>query len=254
MTVRLAINGFGRIGRTVLRALMQRAGSGLQVVAINDLAPIGTLAHLFEFDSLNGRYNRPVTFNDNTLDIGSGPIRFTAEPEPENLPWDDVDIVLECTGQFRAADKAARHLENGAARVLISAPATGEVKTVIHGINHDDITAADLILSNASCTTNCLAPVAHVLDQSFGIRRGHMTTVHCYTTSQGLHDAPHEDLYRARAGALSMSPTSSGAATTLGKVLPHLAGRITSTAIRVPTPNVSCIDLVVENENTCSAG
>lgn len=246
MTVKLAINGFGRIGRNVLRALMERGGDTFQVVAINDLAPLETNAHLFEFDSVHGRYRQPVTLGEGTIDVGSGPIRVTAERDPDKLPWEDVDIALECTGYFRTPEKAALHLKNGSKRVLISAPAKGDIKTVVYGVNHNIIAATDQIISNASCTTNCLVPVAHVLHESFGITRGHMTTVHSYTGTQPVHDRAHKDLYRARAAALSMIPTTTGAATTLGVVLPHLDGLITGTAIRVPTPNVSCIDLVVE--------
>jgi len=246
MTVKLAINGFGRIGRNVLRALAERGMGDFEVVAINDLAPLETNAHLFEFDSVHGRYGKPVTLGDGTMDVGFGPMRVTAERAPDKLPWDDVDIALECTGFFRTPDKAALHLANGSKRVLISAPAKGDVKTVVYGVNHGLINADDRIISNASCTTNCLVPAAHVLHESFGILRGHMTTVHSYTGTQPVHDRAHKDLYRARAAALSMIPTTTGAAETLGVVLPQLDGLITGTAIRVPTPNVSCCDLVVE--------
>ncbi|MGJ8556190.1 MAG: type I glyceraldehyde-3-phosphate dehydrogenase [Sulfitobacter geojensis] len=253
MTVKLAINGFGRIGRNVLRALIERGMGDFEVVAINDLAPLETIAHLFEFDSVHGRYGKPVTLGDNTMDVGFGPMRVTAERAPDMLPWGDVDIVLECTGFFRSPDTAALHLANGSKRVLISAPATGDLKTVVYGVNHQIITADDQIISNASCTTNCLVPVAHVLHESFGILRGHMTTVHSYTGTQPVHDRAHKDLYRARAAALSMIPTTTGAAETLGVVLPHLDGVITGTAIRVPTPNVSCCDLVVELSKNADA-
>ncbi|MDF3413477.1 type I glyceraldehyde-3-phosphate dehydrogenase [Sulfitobacter sp. M57] len=246
MTVKLAINGFGRIGRNVLRALTERGMGDFEVVAINDLAPLETNAHLFEFDSVHGRYGRPVTVGDGTMDVGFGPMRVTAERAPDKLPWSDVDIALECTGHFRSPRSAALHLANGSKRVLISAPAKGDIKTVVYGVNHGNINADDRIISNASCTTNCLVPVAHVLHESFGILRGHMTTVHSYTGTQPVHDRAHKDLYRARAAALSMIPTTTGAAETLGVVLPHLDGVITGTAIRVPTPNVSCCDLVVE--------
>ncbi len=246
MTTKLAINGFGRIGRNVLRALMSRGDTDFQVVAINDLAPLETNAHLFEFDSVHGRYAHPVTTGDATIDVGAGPIRVTAERDPAKLPWDDVDIAFECTGFFRSPDQAALHLQNGSKRVLISAPAKGDVKTIVYGVNHDQIDGTEQVLSNASCTTNCLVPVAHVLHEAFGITRGHMTTVHAYTGTQPVHDRAHKDLYRARAAALSMIPTSTGAADTLGVVLPHLDGLVTGTAIRVPTPNVSCCDLVVE--------
>ena len=246
MTVKLGINGFGRIGRNILRALIESGRTDLEVVAINDLAPLETNAHLFEFDSVHGRYGKPVTLGDNTLDVGSGPIRVTATRDPEKLSWEDVDIALECTGFFRTPDKAALHLKNGSRKVLISAPGKGGIKTVVYGVNHGTIATGDQIISNASCTTNCLVPVAHVLHEAFGITRGHMTTVHSYTGTQPVHDKAHKDLYRARAAALSMIPTTTGAAQTLGAVLPHLDGLITGTAIRVPTPNVSCIDLVVE--------
>jgi len=246
MTLRLGINGFGRIGRSVLRALMERGETDIKVVAINDLAPLETLAHLYEYDSLHGRASAPVVTGNGTLDIGRGPIRVTAEPDPDHLPWQDVDIALECTGYFNSADTAARHLRNGSKRVLISSPAKGAIKTIVYGVNHGLITADDRIVSNASCTTNCLVPVAHALHEAFGILRGHMTTVHSYTGTQPVHDRAHKDLYRARAAAMSMIPTTTGAAQTMGTVLPHLDGLITGTAIRVPTPNVSCIDLVVE--------
>ena len=246
MTLKLGINGFGRIGRNVLRALIERADTDMKVVAINDLAPLETNAHLFEFDSVHGRYGKPVTLGKDTIDVGTGPIRVTAEREPDKLPWDDVDIALECTGFFRTPETAALHLKNGSGKVLISAPGKGDVKTIVYGVNHDIITPEDTILSNASCTTNCLVPLAHVLHESFGITRGHMTTVHAYTGTQPVHDRAHKDLYRARAAALSMIPTTTGAAGTMGVVLPHLDGLITGTAIRVPTPNVSCVDLVVE--------
>lgn len=253
MTIKLAINGFGRIGRNVLRALVERGDTDFEVVAINDLAPLETNAHLFEFDSVHGRYPHPVTISTDSIDVGLGPIRVTAERAPEKLPWDDVDIALECTGFFRTPDQAALHLANGSKRVLISAPAKGDVKTIVYGVNHDLIDGQDRILSNASCTTNCLVPVAHVLHEAFGITRGHMTTVHSYTGTQPVHDRAHKDLYRARAAALSMIPTTTGAANTLGVVLPHLDGLITGTAIRVPTPNVSCCDLVVETGRDVTA-
>ncbi|MDF1726409.1 MAG: type I glyceraldehyde-3-phosphate dehydrogenase, partial [Sulfitobacter sp.] len=248
MTVKLAINGFGRIGRMVLRALMEQPALDLEVIAINDLAPLETNAHLFEFDSVHGRYTHPVKLGKGTLDVGRGPMRVTAERDPADLPWHDVDIALECTGHFRSPDQAALHLKNGSKRVLLSAPPKGDIKTIVHGVNQDTLGTEDRIVSNASCTTNCLAPIAHVLHDAFGIRRGHMTTVHAYTGNQPVHDRAHSDLYRARAAALSMIPTSTGAADTLGLVLPELDGRISGTAVRVPTPNVSCVDLVVETE------
>lgn len=253
MTLRLGINGFGRIGRSILRALLERTDEDMRVVAINDLAPLETLAHLFEFDSLHGRLNAPLVVENGTLDPGTGPIRVSADADPARLDWGDVDIALECSGVFTRPDLAAVHLANGARRVLISAPATGPLKTIVYGINHASITADDTVLSNTSCTTNCLVPVAQVLHAAFGIARGHMTTVHCYTGNQGLHDGPHGDLYRARAAALSMIPTTTGAARAMDAILPQLAGRVTGTAIRVPTPNVSCIDLVVETESATTA-
>jgi glyceraldehyde 3-phosphate dehydrogenase len=253
MTVKLAINGFGRIGRNILRALMERPEGAFEVVAINDLAPLETNAHLFEFDSVHGRYGHPVSIGKDMMNVGRGPIRVTALRNPQDLPWSDVDIVLECTGFFRSPEQAALHLANGAKRVLISAPAKGDLKTIVYGINDDIITVTDRILSNASCTTNCLVPVAHVLHESFGILRGHMTTVHAYTGNQPVHDRAHKDLYRARAAALSMIPTTTGAAETLGVVVPHLDGLITGTSIRVPAPNVSCIDLVIETQKHATA-
>ena len=252
MTLRLGINGFGRIGRNVLRALMTRDPGAFQVVAINDLAPLETAAHLFEFDSVHGRYGNRVTWGNGKMDVGAGPIRVTAERDPAKLPWADVDIALECTGHMTDPIHAEAHLKNGAGRVLISGPAKGAAKTVVYGINHQSLTAADRLVSNGSCTTNCLVPMVHILNEAFGIRQGMMTTVHCYTNSQSLTDTAHDDLYRARAGALSMVPTSTSASRTLDQVLPHLAGRITSHAIRVPTPDVSCCDLVVTLEkSTC---
>lgn len=250
MTLKIAINGFGRIGRTVLRVLAQRADPGIEIVAINDPAPAETLAHLFQFDSLHGRFAGPVVLEGQTLDIGFGGIRMTHESDPRALGWSDVDIALECSGQFTQADDALRHLENGSTKVLLSAPVKGPIirntKTIVYGVNHTMITPQDRLISNASCTTNCLVPVAHVLHQAFGIRNGMMTTVHSYTGNQPTHDAAHADLYRGRAAAVSMVPTSTGAAETLGDVLPDLAGKITGQAIRVPTPNVSCVDLTVD--------
>lgn len=246
MTLKLGINGFGRIGRNVLRAVVEGDYDDIEVVAINDLAPLETCAHLFEYDSVHGRYGRKVTCGDGTLDVGRGAIRVTSERAPEDLQWHDVDIALECTGMFKDLERAARHLQNGARKVLISAPGKGDLKTIVYGVNHSLLRADDVVVSNASCTTNCLAPLAHALHAAFGIRRGHMTTVHSYTGGQPVHDAAHSDLYRARAAALSMIPTTTGATAALGLALPELAGLITGTAVRVPTPNVSCVDLVVE--------
>jgi len=248
MTLRLAINGFGRIGRGILRAIVESGRSDVQVVAINDLADPVMNAHLFEFDSVHGRYPNPVTLSDGVLDVGTGPIRLTNMRNPEDLNWSDVDIVLECTGVFRTREAAARHLENGARKVLISAPAKGDasVRTIVYGVNEGELTADDLIVSNASCTTNCLSPVAAALDDGLGILHGNMTTVHAYTASQPVHDNAGNSPYLSRAAALSMIPTTTGAASAVGLVLPQLQGKLTGQAIRVPTPNVSVVDLVAE--------
>jgi len=248
MTLKIAINGFGRIGRNVLRALIETGRTDLQVVAINDLAPASTNAHLLELDSVHGRLGRRVTVEGDTLDAGSGPIRITAERNPGDLPWSDIDIVMECTGIFTSIEKVQPHLDNGVGAVLISAPAKGSPKprTVVYGVNHETLTADDRVVSNASCTTNCLAPVAKVLNDTFGIRRAMMTTIHAYTGDQPTHDTAHSDLHRARAAALSMIPTSTGAAKALKEVLPELEGKLDGTALRVPTPNVSAVDLTFE--------
>ncbi len=243
MTIKVAINGFGRIGRNVLRGLVESGKTDVQVVAINDLGPVETNAHLMRYDSVHGRFPGEVKVDGDTMDVGTGPIRVTAERDPKALPWGDVDIALECTGIFTARDKAALHLENGSKRVLVSAPASGADKTIVYGVNHDSLTADDLVVSNASCTTNCLAPVAYVLHNAFGIDHGYMTTIHSYTGDQPTLDTMHKDLYRARAAALSMIPTSTGAAKAVGLVLPELAGKLDGSAIRVPTPNVSVVDL-----------
>jgi glyceraldehyde 3-phosphate dehydrogenase len=246
MPLKLAINGFGRIGRNVLRALLDSDRTDITVVAINDLAPVETNAHLLEFDSVHGRFRGQITTTADTIDAGRGPMRVTALRDPEALPWGDVDIVLECTGIFTDRDAAARHLKNGARRVLVSAPSAGADRTVVYGVNHCDLTAKDEIVSNASCTTNCLAPLASVLHESIGITRGFMTTIHSYTGDQPTLDTMHKDLYRARAAALNIIPTTTGAARAVGLVLPDLAGRLDGTAIRVPTPNVSVVDLTFE--------
>jgi glyceraldehyde 3-phosphate dehydrogenase len=253
MTIRLGINGFGRIGRNVLRALIETGRDDLEVVAINDLGPVESNAHLLRHDSVHGRFPGTVTVAGGAIDAGRGPIRVTAERDPAALPWGDVDIALECTGRFTASDDAARHLENGAARVLVSAPSKGADRTVVFGVNHEILTADDLVVSNASCTTNCLAPVAQVLHRTFGIRRGFMTTIHSYTGDQPTLDTLHKDLYRARAAAMSMIPTSTGAARAVGLVLPELAGRLDGVAIRVPTPNVSAVDLTFEASRALAA-
>ncbi|MDE4302332.1 type I glyceraldehyde-3-phosphate dehydrogenase [Phaeobacter gallaeciensis] len=243
MTLKIAINGFGRIGRGVLRALLERGDTDIDVVAINDLAPAETLLHLLKYDSVHGRLRAPVSLADGVLRVGRHSIRLSAERNPADLPWEGVDIAYECTGLFTSRDAAAAHLGNGSKRVLISAPGKEVDRTVVYGVNHMDLTADDLVVSNASCTTNCLAPVAQVLDQAFGIKTGYMTTIHAYTGDQPTHDSPHKDPYRARAAALSMIPTSTGAARAIAEVLPHLKGRLEGSAIRVPTPNVSVVDL-----------
>ena len=243
MSVKVAINGFGRIGRNILRAIVESGRRDIEVLAINDLGPVETNAHLLRFDSVHGRFPAEVTTGPDWIDAGRGPIRVTALKNPADLPWGDVDIVLECTGVFTSKEKCLPHLENGAKRVLISAPGEGADKTVVYGVNHDSLTAADIIVSNASCTTNCLAPLAKVLHAAVGIERGMMTTIHSYTGDQPTLDTLHKDLYRARAAALSMIPTSTGAARTVGLVLPDLKGKLDGYAIRVPTPNVSVVDL-----------
>jgi glyceraldehyde 3-phosphate dehydrogenase len=245
MPVRVAINGFGRIGRLVLRSIVEHARTDIEVVAINDLGPVETNAHLLRYDSVHGRFPGTVTVDGDTIDVGRGKIKVTAVRNPAELPHKDmgVDIALECTGLFTARDKAAAHLEAGAKRVIISAPGDGVDKTIVYGVNHESLTAEDTIISNASCTTNCLAPVAMVLQQLCGIERGYMTTIHSYTGDQPTLDTMHKDLYRARAAAMSMIPTSTGAAKALGLVIPELTGKLDGSSIRVPTPNVSVVDL-----------
>ena len=246
MAVKVAINGFGRIGRNVLRAIVESGRTDIEVVAINDLGPVETNAHLLRYDSVHGRFPAQVKTTETTIDVGRGPIEVTAIRNPADLPWSHVDIVMECTGIFTSKEKCLPHLENGSKRVLISAPGDGADKTIVYGVNHDTLTAADIVVSNASCTTNCLAPVAQVLNRDIGIVRGFMTTIHSYTGDQPTLDTMHKDLYRARAAALSMIPTSTGAAKAVGLVLPELKGRLDGVAIRVPTPNVSVVDLVFE--------
>ncbi len=244
MTVRVAINGFGRIGRNILRAVIESGRKDIEVVAINDLAPVETNAHLLRFDSVHGRFPGEVKTGPDMIDVGRGPIKVTAIKDPAMLPHKElkVDIALECTGIFTSKDKASAHLAAGARRVLISAPADGADLTVVYGVNHDKLAKDHRIVSNASCTTNCLAPVAKVLNDAIGIEKGFMTTVHAYTNDQPSLDQVHKDLYRARAAALSMIPTSTGAAKAVGLVLPELAGKLDGVAIRVPTPNVSVVD------------
>ena len=248
MAVRVAINGFGRIGRLVLRAAYEHRHTEIDVVGVNDLGSVETNAHLLRYDSVHGRFPGEVTTGDNWMDIGRGKIRVTAERDPAKLPWGElgVDVALECTGIFTRREAAAKHLEAGARRVLISAPADGADMTVVMGVNHDELTPAHKVVSNASCTTNCLAPVAYVLHQGIGIERGYMTTIHSYTGDQSLQDTLHSDLRRARAASLSLIPTSTGAAKAVGLVLPALKGKLDGTAIRVPTANVSLIDFTFD--------
>lgn len=243
MTVKVAINGFGRIGRNVLRGIIESGRTDIEVIAINDLGPVETNAHLLRFDSVHGRFPSTVTTGDDWIDAGRGKIRVTALRNPAELPWSDVDIVMECTGIFTSKEKCQAHLENGSKRVLISAPGDGADKTIVYGVNHDTLTSADIVVSNASCTTNCLSPVVKVLNDVIGIEKGMMTTIHSYTGDQPTLDTMHKDLYRGRAAALSMIPTSTGAAKAVGLVLPELKGKLDGFAIRVPTPNVSVVDL-----------
>jgi len=243
MTLKVGINGFGRIGRNILRAIIESGRTDIQVVAINDLGPVETNAHLMRYDSVHGKFPGTVTVDGDTMDVGQGPIRVTAIRDPKELPWSDVDIAMECTGFFASKEKASQHLENGSKRVLISAPGGSDIPTIVYGVNHDTLTGDDLVVSNASCTTNCLAPVAYVLNNAFGIEKGYMTTIHSYTGDQPTLDTMHSDLYRARAAAMSMIPTSTGAAKAVGLVLPDLAGKLDGSSIRVPTPNVSVVDL-----------
>jgi glyceraldehyde 3-phosphate dehydrogenase len=244
MTVRVAINGFGRIGRNILRAIAEAERTDIEVVAVNDLAPVETNAHLLRFDSVHGRFPGEVTAKGDTISVGDGAIKVTAIKDPTTLPWKDlgVDIALECTGIFTAKEKAKMHLDAGARRVLVSAPAAGADLTVVYGVNHDKLTKDHKVVSNASCTTNCLAPIAKVLNDAIGIDKGFMTTIHAYTNDQHLLDQVHKDLHRARAAAMSMIPTHTGAAKAVGLVLPELNGKLDGVAIRVPVPNVSVVD------------
>jgi glyceraldehyde 3-phosphate dehydrogenase len=244
MSIRVGINGFGRIGRNVLRAIIESGRNDIEVVGINDLAPVETNAHLLRFDSVHGRFPGEVTVEGDSISCGNGKIKVSAIKDPAQLPWKDlgVGIALECTGIFTAKDKASLHLSAGAKRVLVSAPADGADLTVVYGVNHDKLTRDHKVVSNASCTTNCLAPVAKVLNDAIGIDKGFMTTIHSYTNDQPSLDQVHKDLYRGRAAALSMIPTSTGAAKAVGLVLPELNGKLDGVAIRVPTPNVSVVD------------
>jgi glyceraldehyde 3-phosphate dehydrogenase len=244
MTVKVAINGFGRIGRLVLRAIIESGRSDIQVVAINDLGPVETNAHLLKHDSVHGKFPHAVTVSGDTIDAGRGPIKVTAVKNPAELPHKalGVDIALECTGIFASKEKASAHLAAGAKRVLVSAPADGADLTVVYGVNDDKLAKEHIVVSNASCTTNCLAPVVHVLHQAVGIEHGFMTTIHSYTGDQPTLDTLHKDLYRARAAALNIIPTSTGAAKAIGLVIPDLKGKLDGSSMRVPTPNVSLVD------------
>ena len=254
MTVKVAINGFGRIGRNILRAIVESGRTDIEVVSINDLGPVETNAHLVRYDSVHGRFPGTVKVDGDTIDVGRGPIKVHAERDPANLPWgaEGIDIVLECTGIFTSKEKASAHLKAGAKRVIVSAPADGADMTVVYGVNHDQLNSDHIVISNASCTTNCLAPVAKVLNDAIGIERGFMTTIHAYTGDQPTLDTMHKDLYRGRAAALSMIPTSTGAAKAVGLVLPELKGKLDGVAIRVPTPNVSVVDLTFETKRATS--
>jgi glyceraldehyde 3-phosphate dehydrogenase len=244
MTVKVAINGFGRIGRLVLRAIIESGRKDIEVLGLNDLGPVETNAHLFRYDTVHGRFPGEVKTKADQMDVGRGFMKVTAERDPSKLPWKDlgVDIALECTGLFTAKDKASAHIAAGAKRVLISAPGTDSDLTVVYGVNHQKLEKSHTVVSNASCTTNCLAPVVHVLHNAFGIQHGYMTTIHSYTGDQPTLDTMHKDLYRARAAALNMIPTTTGAAKAIGLVIPDLKGKLDGTSIRVPTPNVSLVD------------
>ncbi|MHB1101496.1 MAG: type I glyceraldehyde-3-phosphate dehydrogenase [Devosia sp.] len=245
MAVRVAINGFGRIGRNILRAIVESGRTDIEVVAINDLGPVETNAHLIRFDSVHGRFPGTVTVSGDTIDVGTGPIKVTAVKNPAELPHGElgVDIVLECTGLFTSKEKASAHLAAGAKKVIVSAPAEGADLTVVYGINHDKLGKEHIVISNGSCTTNCLAPMAKVMNDLVGIEKGMMTTIHSYTGDQPTLDTMHKDLYRGRAAALSQIPTSTGAAKAIGLVLPELKGKLDGISVRVPTPNVSLVDL-----------
>ncbi len=246
MTVTLGINGFGRIGRCTLAHIAEAARNDVQVVKINATGPLETNAHLLRYDSVHGRFAGNVTTDNGKLDLGRGPIDVMSTYDPNELDWEGCDVVLECTGKFNDGHSAATHLNRGAGKVLISAPATNVDKTIVYGVNHRDLTASDRLVSNGSCTTNCLAPLVKTLNDAIGIDRGLMTTIHSYTGDQPTLDRRHSDLYRARAAAMAMIPTSTGAAKALSQVLPEMEGRLDGTAMRVPTPNVSCVDLTFE--------
>ena len=244
MSVRVAINGFGRIGRNILRAIVESARDDIIVVGINDLGPVETNAHLLKYDSVHGKFPADVKVSGNDLDVGQGSIKVTSIRDPKDLPWKelDVDIAMECTGIFTSREKASMHLDAGAKRVLVSAPASGVDLTVVYGVNHQKISKDHLVISNASCTTNCLAPIAMALNNGVGINQGFMTTIHSYTGDQPTLDTMHSDLYRSRAAAGNMIPTSTGAAKAVGLVLPELNGKLDGVSVRVPTQNVSVVD------------
>jgi len=243
VTIKIGINGFGRIGRGLVRAWIENDIQDMEIVAVNDLATLEGLANLLKYDSIHGRLNATVKVVGETLVVNGKPIRMTALRDPAGLPWQDVDLVMECTGVFKSREQAALHLANGAKKVLISAPGKDMDRTVVYGVNHADLTANDVVVSNGSCTTNCLAPMAMVLDREFGIETGYMTTIHAFTSSQPSLDSSHKDPYRARAASISMVPTTTGATKALSLVLPNLKGRLKGAAVRVPTPNVSLVDL-----------
>ena len=243
MTIKVGINGFGRIGRSTLSHIAASGRNDIEVIKVNATGPLETTAHLLKYDSVHGRFPNDVTINGSTLDLGRGPMEMFSTYDMNELNWDGCDVVLECTGKFNDGLKANTHLERGAQKVLLSAPGKNVDKTIVYGVNHNDLTATDKMVSNGSCTTNCLAPLAKVLDEGIGIEHGIMTTIHSYTGDQPTLDRRHSDLYRARAAAMSMIPTSTGAAKALGEVLPNLKGRLDGSAIRVPTPNVSAVDL-----------
>ena len=246
MTITLGINGFGRIGRATLAHIAEAGRNDVQAVKINATGPIETNAHLLRYDSVHGRFGQEVRVDGDTMDLGRGPMKVFSTYDPQELDWEGCDVVLECTGKFNDGAKSAVHLERGAKKVLISAPATNVDRTVVYGVNHRDLRAEERMISNGSCTTNCLAPLAKVLHEAIGIERGIMTTIHSYTGDQPTLDRRHKDLYRARAAAMAMIPTSTGAAKALSEVLPEMEGRLDGTALRVPTPNVSAVDLTFE--------
>ena len=252
MSVKVAINGFGRIGRNILRASIENNREDIEVVAINDLGSPEMNLHLLKYDSVHGRFPLELSLHKNYIKVNNAEIEITAEKDPAKLPWSEVDIALECTGIFTDKEKASLHLKNGSKKVLISAPASNVDRTVVFGVNHKSLTSNDVIVSNASCTTNCLAPVVKVLNENFGIEVGYMTTIHSYTGDQPVLDTLHKDYYRARAASLNMVPTSTGAAQAVSLVLPELKGKLDGSAIRVPTPNVSCVDLkcILTKENS----